>query len=133
MSTTLTPLEQMSRLTAPELVDRFHAGVKATVFSQLAQVLAVSAESLAPTLGLSARTIRNRKVLNADETELTYRTYRVFVRTREVLGGDEAARQWLVTPQRALGDRTPLSLLQRDVGAQEVLNLLGAIEDGGYL
>jgi uncharacterized protein (DUF2384 family) len=50
-----------------------------------------------------------------------------------VLEDEDTARAWLVTPQRALGNRPPMSFLIRDVGVAEVMNLLGAIEDGGYL
>ena len=35
--------------------------------------------------------------------------------------------------RRRWGERKPLDLLVRDVGAEETLNVLAAIEDGGYL
>jgi len=129
----IAALDSLARFTGPALVDRLNEGVKATVFSSLAAAIDVPAAALAEALGLSARTLRNRDRLTADETERTYRAYRVLVRAREVLGSDADARAWLRTPQRALGGRVPLSLLLRDVGAEEVLNVLGAIEDGGYL
>lgn len=131
--TNVAALDSLIRITGPALVDRLNAGVKASAFSGLASAIDVSVETLASFLGLSARTIRTRKVLSADETERAFRAYRVLVRAREVLESEQGAREWLRTPQRALGDRVPLALIERDVGAQEVLNVLAAIEDGGYL
>lgn len=129
----LAALASLTRVSGPILVDRLNAGVNAGVFASLAETLGLTAAALAESLGLSARTLRNRARLTADETERAFRAYRVFTRAQAVLGSEEGARQWLRTPQRALGERTPLSLLVRDVGAHEVVNLLGAIEDGGYV
>jgi putative toxin-antitoxin system antitoxin component (TIGR02293 family) len=50
-----------------------------------------------------------------------------------VLGDEQSGRDWLKTQQSALGDRRPLDLLAVDVGLEEVLNVLGAIEEGVYL
>lgn len=133
MSATLAVLDNLTRATGPTLVDKLNAGVKADVFGRLAEAINVPTAALAAALGLSPRTIRNRKILSADETERAFRAYRVLIRARQVLEDDESARAWMVTPQRALGERTPLSLLVRDVGADEVMNVLNAIEDGGYL
>jgi putative toxin-antitoxin system antitoxin component (TIGR02293 family) len=57
----------------------------------------------------------------------------VLRRATDVLGDAASAKAWMNTRQRALGEKTPLSLLVRDVGTEDVLNVLGAIEDGGYL
>jgi putative toxin-antitoxin system antitoxin component (TIGR02293 family) len=92
---------------------------------------------LATALGLSPRTLRNRTKkparLTADETERGFRVYRVLRRASDVFGNKEAAASWINTPQKALGDQTPLSLLVRDVGTEEVLNVLTAIRYGVYL
>ena len=39
----------------------------------------------------------------------------------------------MTSPKRALGDKTPLEMLRFDFDEAEVMNLLGAIEEGGYL
>lgn len=129
----IAALASLSRFSGAALVDRINAGLKVDVFADLARALDLSVHALAVTLGLSSRTLRNRLRLNADETERAFRAYRVLLRAREVLESDEGAREWMRTPQRALGGRTPLSMLVRDVGAEEVMNVLGAIEHGGYL
>jgi putative toxin-antitoxin system antitoxin component (TIGR02293 family) len=111
-----------------------NAGFPASVFPALAERLALSTKALALALGISERTLRSRtRNLTGDEAERSFRAYRVFKRAVEVLDDEEQAQAWLVTPQRALGERKPLDLLVRDVGADEVLNVLSAIDDGGYL
>ena len=61
------------------------------------------------------------------------RSYRVMMRAREVFLNEAGAWEWLRTPQRALGGCVPLELITSDDGAQDVINVLAAIEDGGYL
>jgi putative toxin-antitoxin system antitoxin component (TIGR02293 family) len=134
---TLTALEKIYQAPGAEKVARLNAGVKAGVFAALADTISMPLGALAEALGLSARTLRNRKgraaLLTADETERSFRVYRVWRRAAEVIGNEEAAKDWMKTPQKALGRKTPLSLLTRDVGADEVLNLLTGIEYGGVM
>ena len=133
----LAVLEKIYRLPGPEQVRRLNAGVNAGVFGDLAASVDVTANTLATALGLSPRTLRNRTKkparLTADETERGFRVYRVWRRASDVLGDKEAAASWINSPQKALGDQTPLSLLVRDVGTEEVLNVLTAIRYGVYL
>jgi putative toxin-antitoxin system antitoxin component (TIGR02293 family) len=142
----LAILEQIYRSPAPTQVERLNKGIPPSAFRRLADSMDISVRILAESLGLSERTLRYRinargvskrsvrmPLLSGDEAERSFRAYRVFRRAQEVLGDAVNAGVWMRTEQRALGDRTPLSLLSRDVGAGAVLNVLGAIEDGGYL
>lgn len=127
-------LDELYRTPGPILVARMNKGFPASVFPALASRLALSTKSLANALGMSDRTLRNRtRKLTGDEAERSFRAYRVFRRATEVLGSEQAATAWLCTPQTALGEKKPLELLVRDVGANEVLDVLSGIEDGGYL
>ena len=130
---TIAALDRFTNFRDAALIDQMNRGIAASSFAQLAKLVQVPVEEFAGLLGLSPRTMRNRLTLTATETELAYRVYRVFRRAEEVLEDGDTARAWLVTPQRALGNRPPMSFLIRDVGVAEVMNLLGAIEDGGYL
>ena len=51
-------------------------------------------------------------------------------RAIEVLGNREKALRWLKSPVRALGDKTPLSLLTSAEGVTQVQDVLGRIEHG---
>jgi putative toxin-antitoxin system antitoxin component (TIGR02293 family) len=130
----LAVLDALYRAPAALQVARLNAGFPASVFSALAEHIDLSVEALALALDLSPRTLRNRSgKLSADEAERSFRVYRVYRRAEEVLGDTEDAKAWMSTPQRVFGRQTPLSLLVRDVGAEEVLNALMAIDHGVYL
>jgi len=61
-----------------------------------------------------------------------YRLEKILVLAEAVLGSEEKARRWLNSRNRALGDVTPLSMLETQAGAVEVGNVLGRIEYGVY-
>ena len=50
-------------------------------------------------------------------------------KARKVLGKSAMVTKWLNTPQAALGNRTPASLMYTDEGAVQVMTELGRIED----
>ena len=91
--------------------------------------------TLARVVGLPARTLARRKKerrLRADESDRLLRLARVAAVAEDVLGTREHAGRWLQKPNRALGDVTPLDLLDTDLGAAEVVTVLGRIEHGVY-
>ena len=47
-----------------------------------------------------------------------------------MLGTEEKAAMWLSRPNRALNGELPIRLLDTDVGARQVEDLLGRIEHG---
>ncbi len=121
----LSPLEQ---------IETIRKGIAAQVFDQLASALGVGKEALARRLHINAQTLRKRKSrrLSADEAEKSLRVARVFTQASEVLGSEDKARQWVNDQIPALGGKRPLELLDTDVGAQEVTNLLQSIKWGVY-
>ena len=54
----------------------------------------------------------------------------VTARAIEVFGTREKALHWFGTPVRALGDKTPMSLLNSPAGVARVQNVLGQVEHG---
>lgn len=46
---------------------------------------------------------------------------------------DEAVSEWLSKPESALGDMAPLDLLDAELGAREVENLLRALAYGHFV
>ncbi len=66
------------------------------------------------------------------ESEKVLRLIRVSTRADEVLGDRETAREWMQIPNRALGMQSPQELLDTDIGADAVLDILGRIEHGVY-
>ena len=95
---------------------------------------AVSAGELATLVSIPARTLARRETtgrLEPEESDRLLRLSRVFGRALELFEGDApAAREWLATPQRALGDERPMVLARTDVGAREVEALVERLEHG---
>jgi len=50
----------------------------------------------------------------------------------QTLGSVETARVWLGRANRALGGNTPLSLLDTEIGARQVEEVLARIDSGMY-
>lgn len=68
--------------------------------------------------------------LSAAESAKLLRLARGLVRAAEVFEDAGAAIDWLKSRNQALGGATPLSLLDTDAGAEDVMDLLGRIEHG---
>ena len=56
----------------------------------------------------------------------------VLAQAQDTLGSLEKAKSWLSLGNRSLGGVTPLSLLDTDIGAQAVQDVLGRIEYGVF-
>ena len=65
------------------------------------------------------------------ESDRLYRLARIVALAKHYLGNEEAAHRWLKRPNRALGGRTPLALIDTELGARAVENVLGRIAYGG--
>lgn len=85
-------------------------------------------------LVLPRRTFTHRKqkgqALTAEESDRLTRAVRIAGRAEEAIGNAEKAARWLRKPNRALLGKRPLDLLESDVGARMVEQVLGRIEYG---
>jgi putative toxin-antitoxin system antitoxin component (TIGR02293 family) len=117
-----------------ELAHAIEKGLPQSAFDRVKALMGLTDEQIAASLRISQRTAtRLRKTglpLSPEVSDQLYRIARLFTFTREVLGSDEAAREWLRTPQPGLNNETPLELVTTEVGAREVEDLLGRIEYG---
>ena len=87
----------------------------------------------ASVLHMPARTLARRKQsrrLDAHESDRFYRIARVAAQAFSVFGEEGKAATWLVRPNRALNGEAPIYLLDTDVGARQVEDILGRIEHG---
>lgn len=104
-------------------------------FEALSRVVDLSQRELATVLGISDRTIARRKAgkqFTASESDRLYRVARIIAQAASVLGSIEKARAWAGRQNRALGDETPLALLDTDIGAQQVEDVLLRVQYGIY-
>ncbi len=87
-------------------------------------------------LQISARTIVRRKQqgrFSPEESERLLRAARIFARALELFEGDrDAAIEWMLSTQRALGGMSPIDAARAELGAREVENLVGRLEHGVY-
>jgi len=110
-------------------------GIPAAAVDHLLATIRVSRSELAKVLGIPERTLARRKregTLNSEESSKLLRIARVVGRATEVFEDAETALDWLKAPNSALQRKTPLSLLDTDIGAESVLDTLGRIEHGVF-
>ena len=108
-------------------------GVAAGMYQWLKESLDVSDQRLSNVVRISQRTVKRRLGegrFHPDESERLVRVARLTERTKEVFEDLERAREWLKSPQFALGGEVPLEYADTEPGAQIVEDLLGRIEHG---
>jgi putative toxin-antitoxin system antitoxin component (TIGR02293 family) len=124
----------MEEIGTNELVRRVGEGFPYGVLENFRESVGLSAGEVADLVQINPRTLSRRKRegrLHADESDRLLRLSRVYGRALGLFGGDlPRARRWLSTPKVALGGETPLDYSRVDVGAQEVVDLIGRIEHG---
>ena len=116
-------------------IDIVRRGLPAMAIESLARAVQLTQAELGATLAIPERTLLRRKkegTLNAEESAKLVRVARVMHRAVEVFEARDAALDWLKEPNQALGQASPLSLLDTDLGAETVLDTLGRIEHGVF-
>jgi putative toxin-antitoxin system antitoxin component (TIGR02293 family) len=110
-------------------------GIPSATVDALARVIRVSQAELAAALAIPDRTLARRKkegLLNSEESAKVLRLARVVERAETVFEDQDAALDWLKSPNAALAGATPLSQLDTDIGAESVMDTLGRIEHGVF-
>ena len=118
-----------------DLIAAVRRGLRTSTVDAVIEELDLSRTDVLPTLRIARRTMERRKVtgrLLPEESERVYRLAKILAFAESVLGTREKARHWLNTPNRALGNVSPFSLLESEAGTDEVTNVLGRIEFGVY-
>jgi putative toxin-antitoxin system antitoxin component (TIGR02293 family) len=121
-----------SRLDIAALIQK---GLPSKAIDRLKKALNLNDDEISTTLGVSQKTISRlrsqpKKKLGVGVGDRLYRAAHVFSLATAVFGDEEAAREWLRSPNIGLGNQVPLDLLSTDAGAREVEDLLGRIEHG---
>lgn len=121
--------------TAADWIDMVRRGLPARAVAAIARAVELTQSELSETLAIPERTLIRRKkegTLSAEESAKLLRLARVMQRAVEVFEDRANALHWLKSANHALGDVTPLSLLDTDLGAELVLDTLGRIEHGVF-
>jgi putative toxin-antitoxin system antitoxin component (TIGR02293 family) len=119
--------------TSSEVRERVKRGLPYRSLESVRERLQLSVLEAASVLHMPARTLARRRQarkLDADESDRLYRLARVAAHAVAAHGSEEKAASWLRSPNRALNDEMPVHLLDTDLGARQVEDVLGRIEHG---
>lgn len=79
------------------------------------------------------KTLENRRrigTLTTEQSDRLHRAARVIAQALNTFGSKDKTNLWLRRPTAALGGVTPISLLDTNAGAEQVLKLLARIDHG---
>ena len=117
------------------LIELARKGVTKKAVQKLAALGSLSMKKMAELLPISERTLQRYKDtvrLNKDASEHVIIISRALLKAEAIFNDAEKLKNWLHSPSLALGQRTPLSLLDTSFGAQMVMDELGRMEYGVY-
>ena len=119
--------------TATELRDRVRTGLPYQSLESIRERLKLSLPEAAVVLNVLLRTLARRRhgrKLDAGESDRLYRLARIAGQAVAVLGTNEKAAAWLRRPNRSLNGELPLALMDTDLGARQIEDVLGRIQHG---
>ena len=109
--------------------------IRATTLRTMRRQLGLNIEDVADVLGVSKRTVSrketNKATLSATEADRAYRLARIADMAIELIGDPKRAFSWMQTPSVYLGGKTPIQMLDTEVGTDLVVESLHAIAYGG--
>jgi putative toxin-antitoxin system antitoxin component (TIGR02293 family) len=126
-------LLRLKAKTAVELREAVRKGMPFGVFASLSKHLEMTPQEVADVAGIPARTVARRKTrgtLDPQESDRVYRLARAVAQAAKSLGSLGKARAWLKAPNRALAGEVPLGLLDTDIGARQVEEVLLRLDYG---
>jgi putative toxin-antitoxin system antitoxin component (TIGR02293 family) len=118
-----------------ELRERLRAGLPYASLAAVASGFGLGGEDATTVLRIPPRTLARRKRerrLSPEESDRLFRLGRIATLAEDVLGDRRRAAQWLRVENRALGNATPLSCLDTDLGAEEVEAVLLRLAHGVF-
>jgi putative toxin-antitoxin system antitoxin component (TIGR02293 family) len=118
---------------ADELAELVRGGLSFEALAVVMDRYEISRDVACTILHLSRRNFPRRKAqnrLSADESDRLYRLARVLAHANRVFEDRDESAGWIRTPNTALGKQQPVTLLDTDIGVQQVDRVLGRIEHG---
>lgn len=120
-------------LTSTELRERIKRGLPYRSLESVRERLRLSVPEAASVLHMPVRTLARRRQtrrLDGDESDRLYRIARVAAQAFAVFNTEDKASTWLRRPNRALNGELPIHLLDTDIGARQIEDILGRIQHG---
>lgn len=120
----------------PALIRQIQKGFPFKALERLQSTFALSTDEVILLVQIPQRTLTRRREagrLRADESDRLLRGARLMHRATTLFNGDRAlAKEWMTSRQPTLGEAVPLELASTELGAREVEDALGRIEDGVF-
>jgi len=116
-----------------EFLNLTRRGIPKKSLLTLAKKISLTIQDIADILHISERTLQrydDNALIKPEHSEKAIELARLYARGVEVLGTLEAFKSWMNTPNYALHNEVPLSLLDTSIGFDMVLAELGRIEHG---
>lgn len=124
----------LSAQATEDLIRAVERGLTFGAFETFSAETGFGSSTIASVIQIPERTLARRKStgrLTPGESERLLRIANIFENAVELFEGDVLeAVQWLTTPKKALGENIPLSYSRTELGAREVENLIGRLEQG---
>lgn len=120
--------------TGEDMSAAIRQGFRHSVIDALVEGSGLTLQEVATSLDLSTRSLQRRKHqgrLARYESDRIYRLARLVALAEHFLGSRDTAIEWMKRPNLVLGGAAPLELLDTELGARQVENILGRIGYGG--
>jgi putative toxin-antitoxin system antitoxin component (TIGR02293 family) len=118
-----------------DIIDTIRLGLPKAGVDAFLEKTSVDREKLSQVLHISTRQLNRYKPeqrLSPEQSNFLYEVTRIYTRALDILGDKATAEHWLAREQLALGNHTPLQLLDTTEGVRLVDDLLSQIEYGFY-
>ncbi|UCH98057.1 MAG: DUF2384 domain-containing protein [Candidatus Aminicenantes bacterium] len=118
-----------------DLIELSNEGITKDALMRLGKYLNLSITQMAKLIPITERTIQRytlKKHFNRVISEQILQIAEVAARGTNVFEDKDRFLSWMNQPNRALADKTPLSLLNSRFGTEMVLEELGRIEHGVF-
>jgi putative toxin-antitoxin system antitoxin component (TIGR02293 family) len=126
-----------SELSDTHMIRVVRSGIPSESVVVMAEKMKVTQAEIAAWLHTTPRTLQRHinesTKFNSEMSDRIAQLNRVYCRCEEVFKDAEKAATWLNTPNYALGDVAPTSLLDTITGINMVLSELGRIEHGVFI
>lgn len=118
-----------------DLVRLSRKGIKKSALGNISSALNITMKELAKLLPVTERTLQRRaanSLLNSTTSQQAILLGQLITRGTEIFGNREVFQQWVRQSNKALGNYTPLDIMDTAIGIQLVIDILGRLEHGVY-
>jgi putative toxin-antitoxin system antitoxin component (TIGR02293 family) len=118
-----------------DLINLSRHGVRKSSLKSLAGYLGITMEKMSSLVHSSHRNIQRKdedELLDTLKTEKVLELAAFIKRGIDVIGTEDAFKEWVHSPIIALGNRKPIDFLDTTFGIQMVIKVLGRLEQGVF-